>query len=220
MDKQSSEYYERISGRLYAAVLADIMDRLGYWRQVMRHDIRPLYPEARIVGRAATMLATEVSQVPREPYKLEMALLDSLKPGEVIVCASQGSKEFAVWGELLSTAAMARGARGVLIDGLSRDARRIIEMEFPVYARGLTPADSRGRSDVIAVRIPVIVGGVLVNDGDLVVADYDGCLAIPQAIEDQVVERALEKVSGENVVRDLLSKGASVSQVFDEYGVL
>ncbi len=214
------EYYDLVEERLYTSVLADVMDDLGFRNQVMRHDIRPLYEGARIVGRAATMLVSEVFEVPAEPYNLELELLDSLEPGEVVVFTTQGSHRAAVWGELLSTHARARGSRGVVIDGCTRDTWGIVEMRFPVFASGSTPADSKGRLDVIAYRVPVEVGGVRVAPGDLVVADVDGCVTVPQAVEDEVVERALAKVAGENTVRDVLAAGASIRQVFAEYGIL
>lgn len=220
MDKFSSEYYDLIENRLYTAVLADVMDGLGYRQQSMRHDIRPLYPEARVVGRAATMLAADVYQEPAEPYKLELRLLDDLHPGEVVVCNTQGSRRAGLWGELLSTHTRAKGGRGAIMDGMARDATRIIQMRFPVFTVGLIPADSKGRIDVIDIRVPVEIGGVLVHDGDLVVGDYDGCLAIPGDVEDEVIAKALEKASKENIVREILSKGASIQAVFKEHGVL
>jgi len=220
VNKYSTEYYTHIEEKLYSAVIADILDNLGYMNQVLRYDIRPLYPEAKMAGRAATMATTEVYAVPKEPFKLELELLDDIQPGNIVVCATQGSTRAALWGELLSTSARAKGGRGVLIDGLSRDAAKIIEMRFPVFALGLSPADSRGRLDVIAIHQPVKIGDVVIEDGDLIMADLDGCVVIPQAVEDQAIEQALQKVSAENVVRDLLSKGASIQQVFQEYGVL
>jgi regulator of RNase E activity RraA len=220
MDRESDGYYELVQTKLYTSVLADVMDELGYMRQVMRHDIRPLYDGARIVGRAATMLACEVYELPAEPFKLELELLDSLSPGEVVVCTTQGSTRAAMWGELLSTHTKARGGRGAVIDGLTRDAWGIVDIPFPVFVRGYTPADSKGRLDVMAIRVPIDCGGVLVHDGDLVVGDVDGCLTVPRAIEDDVVERALAKVEGENTVRDVLRQGASIQQVFREYGIL
>jgi regulator of RNase E activity RraA len=108
----------------------------------------------------------------------------------------------------------------VILDGLTRDSWGIIDMRFPVFASGMTPADSKGRIDVIATRVPIELGGVLVHDGDLVVADIDGCLAVPRGIEDEVLERAFEKVEGENEVRELLRRGASIRQVFKDYGIL
>jgi len=220
MDRHSAEYYDRIEQQLYTSVIGDVMDELGYWRQVMRHDIRPLFDEAKIVGRAATMLAAEVYEIPAEPFKLEMQLLDELRPGEVVCCTQQGSTRAAMWGELLSTHTRAKGGRGVILDGLTRDSWGIIDMRFPVFARGLTPADSKGRLDVMAVRVPIELGGVLVHDGDLVVCDYDGCLAVPKEIEDEVLERAFKKVEGENEVREVLRRGASIQQVFRDYGIL
>jgi 4-hydroxy-4-methyl-2-oxoglutarate aldolase len=220
VNKLSSEYYAYIEENLYTAVLSDILDSVGYRQQVMRHDLRPLYPTAKMAGRAATMMTTEIFEIPNEPYKLELVLLDDLKPGEIVVCATQGSTRAALWGELLSTHARAKGGRGALIDGLSRDTVKIIEMQFPVFALGMLPTDSRGRLDVVAIRQPVKIGEVVVQDGDLIVADLDGCVAIPQAVEDQVIEEAFSKVSAENLVRDLLRKGTSIQQVFSDYGVL
>ena len=220
MDRESDGYFELVQSKLYTSVLADVMDELGYTHQVMRHDIRPLYDGARVVGRAATMLACEVYELPAEPFKLELELLDSLSPGEVVVCTTQGSTRAAMWGELLSTHTKARGGRGAVIDGLTRDAWGIVDIPFPVFVRGYTPADSKGRLDVMAIRVPIDCGGVVVNDGDLVVGDVDGCLAVPRDIEAEVVERALAKVEGENTVRDVLRQGASIQQVFREYGIL
>ena len=93
-------------------------------------------------------------------------------------------------------------------------------MKFPVFATGLSPADSKGRLEVIAIRGAIPVGGVSVADGDLVVADDDGCVVVPAAIETDVVAKAIEKVSGENTMRDILRKGASIRAVFKEYGIL
>ncbi|HEX9015937.1 MAG TPA: RraA family protein, partial [Chloroflexota bacterium] len=93
-------------------------------------------------------------------------------------------------------------------------------MGFPVFAAGMSPADSKGRCEVVAIREPVEIGGVLVRDGDLVMADMDGCVAVPREIEDEVIAKGLEKVSAENRVRDLLARGDSIRQVFKEYGVL
>jgi regulator of RNase E activity RraA len=220
MDPRSDEYYELIGSKLYTSVVADVMDDLGRWNQVMHYDIRPLYEDATVVGRAATMLACEVYEVPEKPFELELELLDSLAGGEVVVCTTQGSTRAAMWGELLSTHTRARGGRGAIIDGLTRDAWGIVDMRFPVFATGRTPADSKGRLDVMATRVPIHAGGVLVHGGDLVLGDVDGCLAVPQDIEAEVIERALAKVEGENTVREVLREGASIRRVFADYGIL
>jgi regulator of RNase E activity RraA len=220
MDRFDAEYLDRISEHLYSSVLADILDEAGYRNQVIRPEVRPLYPGAKVVGRAATMLAVEVSELPPEPYHLLMELLDGLRAGEVVVGAVQAQVRAALWGELLSTHTRAKGGRGVVLDGLSRDSWGIVEMKFPVFATGLSPADSRGRLEVISIRGTIPVGGVSVADGDLIVADADGCVVVPVAIEDDIIAKAMQKVSGEDKMRDVLRKGASIREVFKEYGIL
>jgi 4-hydroxy-4-methyl-2-oxoglutarate aldolase len=222
LDRSAADYLDRIADRLYSSVLSDVLDDAGHRHQVMRPEIRPLYKGAKVVGRAATMLAIEVTELPPEPYKFLMELLDDLQPGEVVVGAVQagGQSRAALWGELLSTHTRARGGRGVVLDGMSRDSWGIVDMKFPVFATGLSPADSKGRLEVIAIRSTIPVGGVSVANGDLVVADDDGCVVVPAAIEEEVVRLALEKVSGENTMRDILRKGASIKEVFAEHGIL
>ena len=105
MDRYSTEYLDRISEHLYSSVLADILDDAGHRRQVMRPEVRPLYPGARVAGRAATMLAVEVSELPAQPYHLLMELLDSL--GYASSKAEEGEREPRSrpgWEELPSSA--------------------------------------------------------------------------------------------------------------------
>jgi 4-hydroxy-4-methyl-2-oxoglutarate aldolase len=214
------DYLDRISEHLYSSVLADILDDHGYRQQAMDHHVRPLYPGARVVGRAATMLAVEVSKLPENPYDKLMELLDGIVPGEVVVGAAQSRITAALWGELLSTHTRAKGGRGVVLDALSRDSWGIVEMKFPVFAKGLSPADSKGRLEVIAIRGTIPVAGVTVSNGDLVLGDDDGVVVVPREVEDDVVRLAFEKVSGEDVMRDILRKGANLRAVFKEHGIL
>jgi regulator of RNase E activity RraA len=151
---------------------------------------------------------------------MEIEAIDSILPGEVVVVSTQQSKRNAPWGELLSTAAKARGARGAVIDGLVRDVRRIQSLDFPVIAAGIKPVDSMGRGIVTAYNVPVECGEVLVKPGDLVFADLDGIVVIPAAAVDEVVRVALNKATREDNSRAELSRGAYLRDVFQKYGVL
>src|SRR6185312_15677466 len=102
--------------------------------------------------------------------------------GEVAVIGTAQSTRNAPWGELLSTAAKARGARGAVVDGLVRDIGKMEELGFPVFAAGIKPVDSMGRGIVTAYNVPVECGEVLVHPGDFVFADFDGVVVIPQAV--------------------------------------
>ena len=214
------DVFDLIERELYAPVLSDIVDQMGFRHQTMAARIRPLYPEAVVVGRAMPMLGIEVYKMPEKAYQLCIEALDGLQPGEVPVITAGGAQSAAFWGELLATATRARGGRGVIVDAYSRDVNHLIEMRFPTFATGIRPTDSLGRIDIADYRVPVNCGDVLVHPGDIVMADYNGVVVIPAPNWREVVERALEKVSGENKVRNELNNGAYLKDVFEKYGLL
>jgi regulator of RNase E activity RraA len=115
---------------------------------------------------------------------------------------------------------MRNGAVGCVCDSQVRDVVRIIDMGFPVYYTGIRPLDSQGRARVMAYDVPVKCGDVIVHHGDLVFADYDGIVVIPQAVEQQVLELALEKVGKETDARSELNNGKTLREVYDKYGIL
>jgi regulator of RNase E activity RraA len=206
--------------KLYVAVVSDVLDHQGLLHQAMDARLRPIDPTMRVVGRAHTVLTADVYERPAEPYRLEIAAVDALKPGDAMVACTNGSERTCFWGELLSTAATARGATGCVIDGHTRDALRIVEMGFPVFCTGFRPVDSSYRSIVVDYGIPVVVGGVLVRPGDIVFGDFDGIVVVPKERLAETVERALAKVEGENHSREMLRQGHLLRDVYDKYGVL
>jgi 4-hydroxy-4-methyl-2-oxoglutarate aldolase len=205
---------------LYSAVLADVLDGLGHRTSALPPSLRPLKPEWRLFGRAVTLSAVPVASEPAHPYAVELECIDALRPGDVLVATMNGDRGSALWGELLSTAARAHGATGAVIDGLTRDAAKIVQMDFPVFAAGFSPLDSKGRIDSIHHGRPIRVGECVVRPGDWVFGDIDGVVVAPSAVAETALARALEKVTGENRVRDELARGRSIREVFAEYGIL
>lgn len=214
------QLFERVQRTLYTAVIADALDELGQHDQAMREYLRPLSSDTKFVGWARTIACRDIFYVPPDPYGLELEAIDSILPGEVVAVATGESKRNAPWGELLSTAAMARGARGAVIDGLVRDVVKIQALGFPVFAAGIKPVDSKGRGLVIDYNVPVMCGGILVNPGDLIFGDFDGVVVIPSALVEDTLRLATEKVMKENQSRKELSEGAYLSDVYAKYGVL
>jgi regulator of RNase E activity RraA len=206
--------------QMSSAVLADVLDALGHRTSALPPHVRPLRPEWKIFGRAVTLSTAPVATDPPRPYALEMECIDALQPGDVLVATTNGDRSGALWGELLSTACQARGAAGVVLDGLTRDATRILAMDYPVFAAGFSPLDSRGRLDAVSHGQPIRVGACVVCPGDWVCADVDGVVVVPAHLAEQALPCALAKVSGENRVREELAKGRSVREVFAEYGIL
>jgi 4-hydroxy-4-methyl-2-oxoglutarate aldolase len=208
---------------LYTAVLSDVLDEMGFANQALRPFVRPLDDNLVFLGRARTGLYADTFSVidGENPYELEIRLVDDLKPGDVAVIACGGPTDrIAPWGELLTTAAMARGACACVTDGLVRDVRHIRSMKFPVFHGGIGPLDSKGRSRMIEMDRAVVCAGVRVCAGDMVFGDVDGVVVIPQAIADRVFAKALDKVTREDRTREELRQGRLLSEVYEKYGVL
>lgn len=214
------EEFDKLEKELYSAVIADVLDGLGIRNNVMHYDINPVTPNMVVMGRAFTVLATDIYQIPEDPYKLEIESVDNTSKGEVIVATVHGTNSSGFWGELLTTGAKGHGCRGAIIDGFTRDQKKIIEMGFPLFVKGSSPYDSKGRTEVVEYKKPIICGNVLVNPGDIVFGDIDGIVVIPQDVEDEVIKKAMEKVHGENKVREDLLAGVSLKEVFAKYHIL
>jgi regulator of RNase E activity RraA len=218
------ELFLTIQQTLYTAAVSDILDELGYCQQTMHQRLRPLLPDMKncgFVGRARTFWWKEAGYVVADdPYGLEIEAMDSLGPGDVAVHSTDQSGTNAPWGELMSTIAKRNGAVGCVCDSQIRDCVRIIEMNFPVYCAGIRPVDSKGRGRVEGFDVPVQCGGVLVHPGDMIFADFDGIVVIPQPIEPVVIQKALEKAGKENLSRQELLEGKSLREVYNKYGVL
>ena len=212
--------FDQMARELYTGVICDVLDSLGFRDQAMHADVRPVGPNMSLVGRARPALSVDVYEEVENCYAKEIAWVDSLQPGDVAVGCTNRSTRTGLWGELLSTASRARGAHGCVTDGYVRDVRRILHMQFPVFAAGMRPVDSRGRSVVLDFDVPVLCAGVAVRTGDIVFGDVDGVAIIPQEAAQETVARALEKVRLENESRAELERGGYLRDVFARHGVL
>lgn len=205
---------------LYTAVVSDSLDQLGLRDQAMREYLRPLCSSCKFAGWARTIACSDVYHIPEAPYELEIEAMDSILPGEVVVVSTQRSVRNSPWGELLSTAAKARHARGAVVDGLVRDVKKIEDLGFQVLAAGIKPVDSMGRGIVTAYNVAVECGEVKVHPGDFIFADFDGAVVVPRDRVIDILQLAVDKVTRENHSRAELLKGAYLRDVYDKYGVL
>lgn len=205
---------------LYAAVVADALDSLGYRHQSPRLQFRAYSSERLLVGRCKTTLWAEMYHTDPRPYELELQAVDHCRPDDVMICAAGGSMHSALWGELLSTASRNTGCVGAIVDGAVRDVAKIREMGYSVYARGTSVYDSAHRHRVVDLDVNVEIDGVRFSPGDLVFADADGIVVVPQAVEAEVMQRAWRKVHDENLVRDAIRNGMKAGEAFATYGVL
>jgi 4-hydroxy-4-methyl-2-oxoglutarate aldolase len=205
---------------LYSAVVADVLDGLGRRRQCLGPDIHALTPANRVCGRVFTARAVAVDREPAEPYKLEIEAIDTMTAGDVLVVDAGHHRDSAFWGELLTTACLAKDVRGVVMSTCARDLWKLDQLDFPVFGIGATPADSKGRVDVVEIGGAITLDGVRVAKGDWILGDRDGVVVIPADCRNEALRLAREKVSSENTVREELAAGVPVSEVFRRHGIL
>lgn len=207
--------------QLYSAVVADALDQLGFRLQSPRVSLLPLtVTDSVLLGRCKTTLWADMAHVDPHPYELELRAVDECLPDDVLIAAAGGSMRSGIWGELLSTAALNTGCVGAIVDGAIRDVNKISSMRFPVWARGTSVYDSLNRQRVIDIDVTVEIDGVCFAPRDLVIADRDGIVVIPRAVEEETLRLALGKVQGENVVRDAIRQGIKAADAFRKYGIL
>jgi len=206
---------EKIRNRLIeylnSSVISDILDDMGYRNNVFEYGIRPLQDSCKVFGKAFTVLASDVYDTSPDLLKLELECVDWIGFGEVMVITTNRSRACGFWGELLTTKAIQNGCAGAVIDGFTRDALRIKEMEFPLFVTGVRSSTSIGRTAVTAYQVPICISGVMVMPGDYIFGDYDGIVVIPQAIAEEVFEACLGKIEREDYTRQQLLQGRSIS---------
>jgi regulator of RNase E activity RraA len=212
---------------LFTAVVGDVMDKLNLRRQFLPPQIRPLENRMIAIGRAMTVLEADFfeekaagqSSISSKPLGLMLEALDDLKTNEIYVCAG-ASPSYALWGEHMSLRAQRCGAAGAVVDGYSRDTHGILELGFPTFSYGPYAQDGGPRGKVIDFRIPIEIGAVRIQPGEILFGDVDGVCVVPKIAEDEVFVRALEKARGEKSVRKAIEGGMSAKEAFDTFGIM
>ena len=225
--RNDDELFQLARRELFTAVVGDIMDKLGYLRQFLPPEIRPLRDDMVVIGRSMTVLEADLllnkekgrKPASKKPFGLMLQALDDLKRNEIYVC-SGASPKYALWGELMSTRAIKLRAAGAVVNGYSRDTRGILALNFPTFSWGGYAQDQAPRGEVVDFRVPLKIGQAQVSSGDILFGDQDGVCAIPQCIEEEVFRLALEKARGEKRVRKALEQGMTALAAFDQYGIL
>jgi 4-hydroxy-4-methyl-2-oxoglutarate aldolase len=221
MSNASPLSLELMRKHLSVPLLCDSLDAAGLRNQSPRLALLPMTtPGKLLIGRAKTTLWADMAHEDPRPYELELAAIDSCDREGVIVCAAHGSMRSGIWGDLLTGAAMNRGCAGVIVDGAIRDLSKIKSMGFAVFARGTCPYDSRDRQRVIDYDVRIELGGVNVEPGDIIAADDDGIVVVPQHVEASIIQAAWDKAHAENEVREAVRGGMSATEAFNRFGVL
>jgi 4-hydroxy-4-methyl-2-oxoglutarate aldolase len=199
---------EKLS-RFGVATVHEAMGRVG----LMQPYMRPVYTGAHACGPAITVLLH-----PGDNWMMHV-VAEQLQPGDVVVAACTADNTDGFFGDLLATSFVARGARGLIIDGGVRDVKDLTEMQFPVFSKAIS-AKGTVKATLGSVNIPVVCAGVAVNPGDVVIADADGVVIVPAGIAQQAADAAEAREANEGEKRAKLAKGVLGLDMYNMRGPL
>jgi regulator of RNase E activity RraA len=225
--KDDDELFVMMKKNLYSSVIGDILDKMHFYHQFLPQRIQPLRDDMVIAGRAMPVLEADLygenlfykNEFLKKSFGLMLEALDGLQKNEVYIC-SGSSPAYALAGELMCTRMQVLGAAGAVVNGFHRDTRGILALDFPCFSYGPYAQDQAPRGKVLDYRLPIEIEGVVVKPGDLVFGDLDGVLVIPKEIEEEVVQRAYEKATGEKTVGSAIKAGMGAKESFEKYGIM
>ena len=216
--KNDKELLSMMKKELYTGVLCDMLDTIGYSHQFLPHEIQALRPMDVMAGRAYPTVICDVYGEQDEPLGLLVEAVDHIAEDEVYIVTG-GDRRCSYFGEIMTATIKARGAVGAVIDGYMRDTKLVLEQDFPVFSMGRDAQGSGYRNKVLAYRVPVEIGGIHIDPGDLVFGDIDGVVVIPRSIEEKALTITFEKVRGERATREAIDSGMSAVDAVKLFGV-
>jgi len=204
----------------YPASVSDAVELVTGKSGTMRHDMK-LVTGKPMVGRAVTSLAKPAppeGATPALATKHSVEMIDTANPGEVGVIVMEGTLDIAAMGNLMGTAAVVRGMAGMVLDGAIRDVWDIRRMGLTVYARSSTPRTAVGHYATVARNVPVECAGVTVRPGDIIVADEDGVVVVPQERAQEVLKKAQEIDDRERGMFPFIREHKSIQKAIELFG--
>lgn len=201
--------------KLDTCAASDALDRLGLRGATI--GIRPVWPCARIVGRAVTC-KIKPAGLEKSKVHLGTPAIEAAKESDIIVVDNGGRPDVSAWGGLLSLASKQKKLSGVVIDGACRDVDESRDVGFPVYARAVVPVTARGRIMQDSINQEIECGGVQVHPGDLVIADGSGVVIIPSSRAEEVVSEAEKIAAHEAKMAEAVRSGRSVMEIMETLG--
>jgi 4-hydroxy-4-methyl-2-oxoglutarate aldolase len=201
MDAQVEEFKQHST-----TTLSDAMDRLGIAGQAF--GIAPLDRSFRLAGRAYTVRTVPVAMAKGTVGDY----IDDVPPGSVVVLDNGGRLNATVWGDILTTMAHRLGLAGTVIHGVSRDASRSLELGYPIFSRGVYMRTGKDRVQADGYQVPVSLGEVRVEPGDMLVGDGDGVVVIPRGREEDVLAASREIAEAEERIRREIGQGTRLDE--------
>jgi regulator of RNase E activity RraA len=204
------------SARLATSTLANALDDAGFHDKVL-NTLKAVSPGMNFAGTAMTVheITAPYGTFTSIDFRVG-AIIDAAQAGDVVVIDMARAK-CSTWGGMASLAAKLKGIKGLLVDGGVRDLEEMIEFDFPVFAAHLVPTTGRSRLKVETINQPICMDGVMVEPGDLIVADGSGVVCLPKANALELVSRAEEIQRDDEAAANEIKKGLSFSEAMKKF---
>ena len=205
--------------KLYTCAVSDAIDELGLKPGFIDAEIRPIYPGARMVGYAGTLKFIPSEEPLNDDVMTKLGPFIKKLPRFPIICVDMSNKMIAAGlGQSTSRILQQLGVRGALVDGPVRDIAQVIDLKFPMFARGIICSSVRGRMviDFNAVMKPINCGNQVINVGDLVFGDINGVVIVKQEHINEVLDKAREMISADEWWFEQLEKGRDPADIEKE----
>ncbi len=217
--KNDKELFAIIQNELYSGAILDTIDGMGYMDQYLPREIQSMVPnDTRVmVGRAFPTVICDVYGRQEEALGKLYDAVDNIGEGQVYMVTG-GNWRASYFGEIMTASVKRKGAVGAVINGYHRDSALVLKQDFPVYSRGRDARGSSFRNKVLEYGVPIEIDDVWIEPGDLIFADIDGVLVIPQKIEVEAIEATLHKIRTEKDTRSAIDEGMSAVDAYKKYG--
>lgn len=198
--------------KLPTSTISDALDRLGIAGQC--RGLMPVFDRVHMCGPAYTLKYLPVGAGGGTVGDF----LDDVPAGAVVAIDNAGRTDCTVWGDIMTFLAAKRGVAGTAINGICRDVDRSRDMKYPIFSVAHWMRTGKDRVRLVGVNVPVDLGGVSVDPGDLLVGDDNGLIAVPakRAAEVAAVAEGIEET--ENKIRDAISKGMRLGDARKQLG--
>ena len=203
--------------KLYTGAVNDVLREATLMDQALPCTIMPLKLEMKCCGVAFTIRSNPDPTVEGE-MDIRADMLDAMPEGCMVVWDAGDEAEASHWGEVMTASAIARGARGVVLNGGLRDTMQVLDQNFPVFYRYRTSNGSLGRTKITSYNKPLRIDKAYIKPGDFIFGDVDGVIAIPRNIAEKVLTRAEEIRIGEKEIRSWVKEGFSAKNIVKDGG--
>lgn len=203
--------------QVFTAAVNDVLREMGFLHQVAPNNIRPIKDDMKMCGIAFTVKGTKNLTLEDE-MEQRAKMLEEIGEGSVVVWDTSEDNESAQWGEVMTMASKRRGCKGAVVDGGVRDTNKVLEQDFPVFCKYRTSNGMLGRFRLVDWQIPVRLGNVFINPGDVIFGDIDGVIVIPRHIACEVLMKAEYIKEHEKEVKQMVLDGLTPTEVVGRGG--